>query len=188
VLPIADRAPALSLGSVAIQTYSGTVLVRSAAGVVVASDGLIVTTATAAPYGATGGYLYQVTTSDGAVARARRVAYDAANGLVLLKAETTELGTVPFTSQAVHAGDELTAIGATVLLSRYAPVIVPAAVVYAADERQVAISLDRTYMTMLQGARLVDGQGRTLGLLRQGATAGIIPASVINAFVGRYLK
>lgn len=186
-LPIADRVPELSLGTVAIQTYAGSVLVRSAAGTVVASDGLIVTTAAAAPYGS-GSYLYQVTTATGTVSRARRVASDPANGLVLLKVETTEVGTVPFVEDArMRSGDELSAIGATVVLSRYTPVTLPVAVAYALDERTVALSLDRTYLNLLTGSRVVDSQGSTVGLLRPGTTVGVIGAAAVNAFIDRYL-
>jgi hypothetical protein len=186
VVPVADSVPTLSLGTVAVQTFSGTSLLRTASGTVVASDGLVVTTTAGAPYGA--GYFYQVMTASGAAARASRVAYDAPSGLVLLKVETNELGTVPFVQDAgLRPGDEASVVAATVVLSRYTAVILPAAVVYATD-RTVALSVDRGYMALLYGARVVDRQGRTLGLLRPGAAPGLIGAATVNAFVTRYLN
>ncbi len=186
VPPLSDRVPALSLGTVAIQTLQGSNLVQIGAGTAVSSDGLIVTTAAGAPYG-TGTYSYRVITSRGVTAVARRVAYDTQNALVLLKAELTDPGTVPFTALVPRAGDTWTAISATVARSAYAPVILPAAVVSATAENDVNFSIDRAFLGQLAGARLVDRTGVTAGLLKNAGTLGIIPASAVNAFVTRYL-
>lgn len=187
VLPVSDQVPSLALGTVTVQTYESSTLIRSASGTAVTSDGLIVTTNAGAPYGS-GTYFYQVTTAKGAVATARRVAYDAATGLVLLRAEGLDTDPVVMDGSAeVRAGDQLTALGATVALSRYAPVALPVAVVTAATRPQALLSLDRAQLPLLTGARLVDRRGRTVGLLKPGASVGLIDATAVEGFVRRYI-
>lgn len=183
---VTGQVPTLT-GSVAIQTFAGSSLVRTAAATVVASDGLIVTTSVAAPYGS-GSYVYQVMTSSGDVVRAQRVAYDSATGLVLLKVQGAETGVVLFDTVSLRAGDEVRIIGATVALSRYTPVALPADIAYALDDRTVAVSVDRSYVPVLHGARVVDAQGHTVGIFRPGTTPGIISAAAVNALLERYLS
>ena len=187
VLPVSDQVPALSLSTVAVQTFSGPTLVRAATGTVVTSDGLIITTTAGAPYGS-GSFVYQVATAKGALLRARRVAFDGAAGLVLLKAEGADmdaatLGSVP----AARAGEQLTILGATVALSQYVPVVLQASVVYAIRQSDPVLSWDRTLLPILTGARIVDRTGLTIGLLRPGGT-GIIPASAMDEFLRRQLN
>jgi hypothetical protein len=183
--PLADRVPALSMGTVAVRTLAGAQAVRTAAGTIITSDGLVVTTAAGAPYGT--GYSYRIVTSRGTTVAARRVAYDAQHALVLLDAELSDSGVVPFSDQAPRAGDPLTAVSAGISGDRYAPVIVPVAVVSAHADGQLVLSLDRTFVSALAGARLVDRAGATIGLLRAGTAIGMVPASAVNAFVARYL-
>ncbi len=186
-IPLSDRVPAFSLGTVVIQTFAGPVLVRTAAATVVTSDGLLITTSVAAPYGS-GSFLYQVATAQGAVVRAQRVAYDAKTGLVLLKADGLDVGTVNFADGEFRAGDTLTVIGATFELSRYVPVVLPATVVYSADGTHAALSMDRAFQTQLSGARVVDAGGQTVGIFLPGGTPGMIGAADISAFIERYLS
>jgi S1-C subfamily serine protease len=188
-IQLAEQLPGFSLGTVAIQTFSGPQLIRSGVGTLVTSDGLIVTTTAGAPF-ISGSSVYQVLTATGGVYRAIRVAYDAPSGLVLLKTDTADLpGTVTFSEGIrLRAGDTLSAVSATSALSRYAPVVLPMAVVYAIDERQTALSLDRNYLSSLAGARVIDTYGRTIGLLRMEKTPNIISGAVINGVVQRYLS
>ncbi|HUO75821.1 MAG TPA: hypothetical protein VMU12_02840 [Candidatus Paceibacterota bacterium] len=186
VIALSDRLPALSIGSVAVQTFSGSTLVRTAAATAVTSDGLFVTTSAAAPYGS-GSFVYQIATSQGSVVRARRVAYDAVAGLVLLKADNIDVGTVAFSADAqIRAGDELDAVGATFALSHYVPVVLPLSVVYSPDGTSAVLSYDRTFTNLLAGARIVDGDGHAVGIF-SGTSAGIVGATSINAFIDGYL-
>lgn len=185
VIPLGDRVPGFSLGTVAVQTFDGAHLVHTAAATVVTSDGLLVTTSVAAPYGS-GSFIYQIATAQGSVVRARRVAYDAATGLVLMKADGVDVPTVEFSDGQFRAGDTLSIVGATFGLSHYVPVVLEASVVYAADDEHPVFSLDRSYLPLLSGARVLDGSGRTVGMLSP-VGAGFIPATDINAVIDRYL-
>jgi len=187
VLPVSDQVPALTLGAVAVQTYRGSTLIRSASGTAVTSDGLIVTVSAGAPYGS-GSFFYQVTTAKGAVAQARRVAYDAGTGLVLLRAEGLDTDPVTMDGSAeVRAGDQLAVLGATIALSRYTPVVLPAAVVTAPTRAQARLSVDKDQLPLLTGARVVDRRGRTVGILKPGPVTGITDATAVEGFVRRYL-
>ena len=186
VIPLSDRLPALSLGTVAVQTFAGSQLIRTAAATAVTSDGLFVTTTTAAPYGS-GSFTYQLATSQGSVVRARRVAYDARTGLTLLKADGLDVGTVDFAPDVqLRAGDQLDAVGATFALSHYVPVVLPVEVVYSPDGVSAVLSYDRTFTVLLAGARLVDTASREVGIYTNSA-AGLISAAAISAFTDTYL-
>lgn len=185
-VPLDDRLPALSLGTVAVQTFSGTQLIRTAAATAVTSDGLLVTTSAATPFGS-GSFTYQAATSQGSVVQAHRVAFDAKTGLVLLKADGLDVGTVEFTPPSgIRAGDVLDAVGATFALSHYVPVVLPVTVVYSADGVSAMLSYDRTFTSILAGARLVDTAGHAVGIYSN-TPAGLIGSADISAFVDRYL-
>lgn len=187
VVPLDDRLPALSLGTVAVQTFSGSHLVRTAAATAVTSDGLFVTTTAAAPYGS-GSFIYQIATSQGSVVRAVRVAYDAKSGLILLKADGLDVGTIGFAAEpGIRAGDVLDAVGATFALSHYVPVVVPMTVVYSPDGIHAVLSYDRSFASLLAGSRLVDAAGRAIGIYSNTAS-GFIGAADISAFTDRYLS
>lgn len=176
--------PSLSLGTVAIQTFSGSMLVRSGNGAVISSDGLIVTLAYVAPYGS-GSYAYQVATSTGALLRAQAVRRS--NGLVLLKVASSDLNAVSFDKGSLAAGAQVRAVGALASLSRYTPLILPVDIAYVDQADEVALSLDKTYMSLMAGARVVDANGRSVGLVQPGSYARLLPASAINAIVEEYL-
>jgi hypothetical protein len=187
VQPLSSQVSALSLGTVAIQTFSGSTLVRTGSGTIVSSDGLIITTAAVAPYGS-GSYIYQVAIGDGRLLRASYVWRDG-SGLALLRVAATDLNTVPFDQNiAVYAGSPVTLVGAFLSLSRYTPVIMPAVIPYAADIRDIPLSVDRLFAARLVSARVVDEDGRSIGLVQlAGAYPRMISAAVINTFVDRYL-
>lgn len=185
--PLDDQAAALSLGTVALQTFDGPALVRSGSGTVVSSDGLIVTTTAAAPYGS-GSYVYQAATSGGALVRAHGVWRDQGAGLVLLKVQAWDLDTVPFDEAVpLQAGTTATLTAAFVQLSRYIAVLVPATIPYVTD-REIPLSLDRSLASVVAGARVVDRSGRSLGLVQFGQYPRLIPSSAVNAFMQQYLN
>ena len=188
VQPLSSQVSALSLGTAAIQTFSGSMLVRAGSGTIVSSDGLIVTLSSAAPYGS-GSYLYQVAISDGRLLRAQSVRRGG-SGLTLLRVAATDLDTVPFDPHApILAGSQVMLVGAFRSLSGYTPVIVPAVIPYAADIRDIPLSLDRTFAGRLLSARVVDDSGRSLGLVQvSGAYPKMISAATINTFVDDYLR
>jgi S1-C subfamily serine protease len=176
----------ITSGTVVLQTFSGSTLIQMAAATIITSDGLLITTAQSAPYGS-GSYLYQVVTANGEVIPAQRVAYDAVNGLVLLKIQTTETGAVSFDDVEVRVGDEVRLVGATVVVSQYVPVILPGDIVYEI-RGHTRISADRSLVSFFSGARVIDLQGRFVGLLSIGSSLGVVSSGEINAFLNRYLS
>jgi hypothetical protein len=171
---------------VAVQAFAASKLARQGTGIVVSSDGLVLASNAVAPYGS-GSYTYQVVLSDGTAIRAIRVGYDAPTNLALLKADAEGLDSAVFDVVTPEAGGQLLALAAQVMVSRYVPLRVPVSVVYVVDEKQIALSLDRTYLPQLIGAPLTDRTGRIIGLMRTAPSVGIIPASAVNAFIDRYL-
>jgi S1-C subfamily serine protease len=184
----ADAGQSDALGTVAVQTFSGPVLVRQGAGTAVSVDGLVLTTSFAAPYGS-GSYVYQVATSRGQLLRAKRVANDIPNGLVLLKTDANDLDVVLFDQDTqLAAGDELRAVSAQMVASRFVFMSLPAWVVWSDAARQTVLSMDRAYTGTLQGARLITESGSSVGLVRTAAQPGMISAETVNAFLEKYLS
>ncbi len=175
------------LGAVAVQTFSGPVLIRQGAGTAVSVDGLVLTTVATAPYGS-GSFVYQVATSRGQLLRARRVASDAATGLVLLKTEVNNLDAVLFSEEVLlSSGAHLEAVSAQISASKFITMRLPVWVVWSDEGRQTMLSVDRAYAHAMNGARLIDALGRSIGLVRNGTLPSLITASHINAFLDRYL-
>lgn len=173
---------------VAVQSFVGAALVRSGSGVVVSSDGLILTTTAAAAYGS-GTAVQQVTTSRGEVLRAQWVAYDKASGLVLLKTSAADLTAVDFDATTpVGSGTQLNALGATLVLSRYTPVAIPAWVAYALSGSVRVLALDHTILSVVAGAQLRTAQGGVVGIVGSGTPVKMIPAATIDAMMSRYLE
>jgi hypothetical protein len=177
-----------TLGSVAVQTFAGPTLVRQGSGTTVSADGLVLTNIAAAPWG-TGGYLYQVATPRGQLLRAKWAAWDSATGLVLLKAEATDLDAVFFEeSPGLFAGQKLEAVAAQVLLSRFVSQRLPAWVVWASDDGKATLSLDRSLGSTFNGARLVDDSNRSVGILRYASGPVFVSTAQVNAFLESYLS
>ncbi len=175
------------LGSVAVQTFSGPVLIRQGAGTAVSVDGLVLTIVATAPYGS-GSFVYQIATPRGELLRARRVASDAVTGLVLLKTEANNLDAVIFSQEVpISAGSQMEAISAQVVASRFVPMRLPVWVVWSDEGRQTVLSMDRVYAGAMNGARLIDMSGRSIGLVRSATQTGLITAVNINNFLERYL-
>lgn len=176
-----------TLGTVAVQTFSGPVLVRQGAGTAVSADGLVLTTVATAPYGS-GSFVYQIATPRGQLLRARRVASDSVSGLVLLKAETNDFDAVLFSQDvSLSAGMQMQAVSAQVVTSRFVPMRLPVWVVWSDENRQTILSMDRAYAGTMNGARLIDESGRSVGLVHNAIQPGLITAAQINAFLERYL-
>ena len=176
-----------TLGTVAIQTFSGPVLVRQGAGTAVSVDGLVLTTVAIAPYGS-GSFVYQVATPRGQLLRARRVASDSIGGLVLLKTEANDLDAVLFSPDSpISAGAQLEAVSGQIIASRFVAMRLPVWVVWSDAGRQTVLSMDRAYANSFNGARLIDESGRSVGLVRNALQPGLITAELINAFLERYL-
>ncbi len=176
---------ASSMGLVAVQTFSGPALIRQGTATAVSADGLILTTSLAAPYGS-GSYLYQVATPRGQILRAVRVASDAASGLVLLKADATDLDAVLFDVSSPVAGQQLQAVSSQIQVSQFVPIRLPVWVVWSAS--RTTLSLDRSFISSVLGARLVDAQGRSVGMVGLSTQPTFIDAGVINAFIEKYLS
>jgi len=182
-----DNDSTSALGIVAVQTFSGPVLVRQGAGTAVSVDGLVLTIVATAPYGS-GSFVYQIATPRGQILRARRVASDAASGLVLLKADANDLDAVLFDQELpLSAGSQWEAVSAQVVASRFVAMRLPVWVVWSDEGRQTVLSMDRVYAGLMNGARLIDASGRSVGLVRNATQPGLITAAQINAFLDRYL-
>ncbi len=181
---ISQDLSSLSLGTIAIQTFSGSTLVRSGSGSVISADGLIVTLAYVAPYGS-GSYTYQVATSAGSLLRAKAVWR--ASGLVLLKVAANDLNAVSFDDEIPVTGAKLTAVGALTSTLRYIPIVLRADLAFTDQASDIALAFDRTYMSQLAGARIIEENGHSVGLVQPGTYGKLIPASVINTVIDQYL-
>ncbi len=176
-----------TLGTVAVQTFSGPVLVRQGAGTAVSVDGLVLTIVATAPYGS-GSFVYQIATPRGQLLRARRVSSDAVTGLVLLKAEASDLDAVLFSQVESSAGAQWEAVSAQVIASRFVAMRLPVWVVWSDGDRQTTLSMDRAQASSFNGARLIDESGRSVGLMRNASQPSLITAARINEFLDRYLE
>lgn len=186
--PITAQIPGLSLGSVAIQTFSGTHLLQTTTGTFVSSDGLIIAIAHMVPYGS-GSYVYQVTTSRGLRERAVRVYTDSTQDLVLLKIGGAEQETVSFSDvTSLQTGDHTYAVGATIVPSQYIPVVLPVDVVYTTPSGFVALSIDPTYAAISRGLRVLDDEGVSVGILGGGIRPILVSGAAINRAIAAYLS
>lgn len=178
-----------ALGSVAVQTFDGSALVRQGSGVAVSSDGLILTTTAVAPYGS-GSFVYQVATERGQLLRARRIVSDPLIGLVLLKVETNDLNAILFDQhESLQAGMELEAISSQLAWSKFSVVRLPVWVVWSDEAHTTtALSLDRAYGNLVSGARLVSKNGYSVGIFRWTGQPMLIRAEQINDFLEKYLN
>lgn len=175
-----------TLGSVAVQTFAGATLIRQGPGTAVSADGLVLTTVSAAPWGA-GGYVYQVATPRGQLLRATWAAWDKATGLVLLKTDATDMDAVLFDSGAtLFAGQSTEAVAAQVLFSKFVSQRLPVWVVWVAEDGGATLSVDRSLGLTFNGARLVDDSNRAVGMLRYASGPTFISAATINAFLESY--
>jgi hypothetical protein len=189
-VPTGDRSEqvqALSLGTVAVQTFAGSVLVRSGSGTAVSSDGLILTTSGVAPYGS-GSFVYQIATADGGLLRASR-AYSDASGLVLLKVQSSGLNAVLFDDRTtITAGTEVTIAAAFLRLAQFTPLLISATVPYVTTADDIPLAVDHSFIPLLAGARVFDREGHSLGVVQLGgAYPRMISAPHINDFVNKYL-
>lgn len=176
-----------TLGTVAVQTFSGPVLIRQGSGTAVSADGLVLTTAVTAPFGS-GSFIYQIATPRGQLLRARRVASDAATGLALLKVDANDLDAVLFDAKSpLSAGSQWEAVSAQVVASKFVALRLPVWVVSSVGDRQTVLSMDHAYAVAFNGARLIDASGRSVGLIRNASQPLLIPAALINTFLERYL-
>ncbi len=176
-------------GSVAVQTFLGSALVRQGSGTVVSADGLILTTTVAAPYGS-GSYVYQIATSRGQLLRAHRVLSDRVSGLVLLKADAVDLDAVLFdtTADPFVAGQQLEAVASQVQISTFTNQRLPLWVAWASPDGQITVSLDRVLGYAFHGARVIDQYGHSLGIiLYSSSSPRVVKASAINTFLESYL-
>ena len=186
VSPI-DADQSALLGSVAVQTFHGATIVFQGPGSAVSSDGLILTTVSAAPYGS-GSYVYQIATARGQILRARRLTSDRESGLVLLKVESDGLDAVLFDEQfPLVAGQQLEVIAGRVQFSTFASQRLPLWVVGVDVDGRVAVSLDRSFGYVVNGGRIIDRAGHSVGVLRYGLSAFVVSAEKVNAFIDAYL-
>ncbi len=176
----------LSLSDVAVQTFSGPLLVRQGSGTVVAADGLILTTTSVAPYGS-GSFTYQVATP-GRILRARRLTSDPLIGLVLLKVEAGDLNAVLFEpSSLVVSGMSIQATAATFVFSKFTSVHLPVWITWTDTEGSVGLSADNSYGAIIAGARLMSEDGRSVGIFNWVGRPIFIGATKINGFLERHL-
>lgn len=180
----------VSLNVVAVQTFQGSRLLRQGSGIVLSSDGLIVTTYDAAPArpasGSGGPYLYQIAYGD-KVLRAKLVARDYRQNLSLLKVDVSDLGIIPLSDSIPHtAGRELLLVGKFVDLSRPVDFAQRAIVHFATDK---SIALDTTTSAIISGSAALDISGKALGMAYvRGGKTYLIPVATLKGFLEGYLR
>jgi putative serine protease PepD len=186
VTPTPDAS--VSLSDVAVQTFSGPLLVRQGSGVVVSADGLILTTTSVAPYGS-GSFTNQVALSRGQILRARRMTSDPATGLALLKVDAGDLDAVLFEpSILVGPGASVQAVAATFMFSKFTTVRLPVWVAWMNDDQVAGLSIDHAYGPTMSGARLVNADKKSIGLFNWTGRPTFIGAAKINGFLEQYLQ
>lgn len=166
-----------ALSSVAVQSIQAGKVIRSGSGIVLSSDGFILTTADSTPAGR---YTYQVL-SGTTVERATLVTSNISDNLALLKIGLSGLTVSRLDSDIdVISGQELILTGKLVQPAEVVTFTQRALLNYSAGK---TILIDTLLNTFLSGAKVIDHAGNVIGMayLRNGKTY-LIPAQILENF------
>lgn len=171
-----------SLSSITVQSFLDSKLLRQASGMVLSADGLMVTTADTV---ASGGY-YQVLVDD-KILKAAVIAWDYTKNLAILKVSAQDLNVADLDEIAnLASGQEFIITGKFVSLSKTVVFSQKALINYILDKD---IVLDTLYNSILNGAKVVDVNGRMAGMAY--ARAGkiyLVNSKTINEFLSKQLN
>lgn len=171
-----------SYRSVAIQVFKDNKVIRQGGGIVVSSDGLVVTVADFLSANA----VYQIFYED-QILKGSVVAWDFKSNLLLLKTSSSFSGIADLAVfSSYQTGEETTLIGRLVFFSK--PIIVSqrATVSYSTDRVTI---FDTTANHYLQGFQIINSSGNLLGIstLKNGKI-NLIKASIISDFLKDHIK
>lgn len=171
-----------SLSSIAIQSFADSVLLKQSSGMVLSSDGLIVTTADAI---VSSGY-YQVLVDDKTL-KASILAWDYGKNLAIFKVPVQNLNVSDLDDlSSPGSGQELVVTGKFVNISK--PIIFSqkALINYVLGSD---IVLDTTYNVFLSGAKVIDKNSRMVGMAYvRGGKIHLIKSQTIGEFLKSQLN
>lgn len=170
-----------SLSSVAIQTFQGNILKKSGSGIILSSDGLVITT-----HELSQGQTIQVLFED-KIFKASVVKKDLARNIALIKIDGSNLTVSDLdTTSTYESGREYILTGKMVNLSKIVTFSQKAIVNYAQDK---TILIDTNNSDMLNGAKALVYSGRMVGMIyvKAGKTL-LIPAQTISEFYNSALN
>ena len=164
-----------SLSSVAIQTFQGNTLKKYGSGIILSSDGLIVTT-----YELSQGQTIQVLFED-KIFKASVIKKDLARNIALIKIEGSNLTVSGLdTASTYESGREYILTGKMVNLSKIITFSQKAIINYVQDK---TILMDTNKNDMLNGAKTINYSGQMAGMIytKAGKTF-LISAQIISEF------
>lgn len=170
-----------SLSSVAIQTFQGSTLKKYGSGIILSSDGLIVTT-----YELVQGQTIQVLFED-KIFKASVIKKDLTRNIALIKIDGSNLTVSGLdTASTYESGREYILTGKIVNLSKIVTFSQKAIVSYAQDK---TILIDTNKSDILNGAKTINYSGQMAGMIyiKAGKTL-LIPAQTISEFYNNALN
>lgn len=170
-----------SLSSVAVQTFQGNILKKYGSGIILSSDGLIVTT-----YELSQGQTIQVLFED-KIFKATIIKKDLARNIALIKIDGSNLTVSGLDTASIYeSGREYVLTGKMVNLSKIVTFSQKAIVSYAQDK---TILIDTNTSDMLNGAKAMDYSGQMAGMIytKKGKIL-LISAQTVNEFYNSVLN
>lgn len=171
------------LSAVAIQSFKGGKIVREGSGIVISSDGIIITTFDAVA----GADVYQVLHGGDKILRAQLVRYDGFKNLALLKVDATDMNATRLErNYQFRAGQDVVVSGKIVELSTPVVFVQKGMISYILS-KDIVVDTEPNYF--LSGAKVVNNSGAVVGMayLRSG-TVRLLTAEVMDDFVKNYFE
>lgn len=165
---------------VAIQAYQGNVLINQGTGFIVASDGLIITTADLAPARASQYFVLK----DGNSLFAQVAKIDLGDNLALLKIEKNNLPVVSLTNlEDLRLGQRIILVGAELIKSHLNPFI-NLGTIRSINQDVLKINLTEEN-SLANGSPLVNAKGEVIGmnLIDSQGLVRTIPSNKIKEFI-----
>lgn len=170
------------LSTVGIQSFKATKIIREGSGMVVSSDGLIVTTLDVV----SGSDVFQVFYKD-KLLRARLVKYDGFKNLALLKVGITNMDVARFDrNYQFQPGQDVVMSGKIVELSR-PTVFIQKGMVSHIFSKDIFLNAEPNYY--ISGSKVVNNSGKVVGITYlRGDTVRLIKAETIDDFIKKYFE
>lgn len=170
------------LSTVAVQSFKGGKIVREGSGMIISSDGIIITTIDVVA----GSDVFQVLHGD-KILRAQLMRYNGFKNLALLKVAATDMNVTRLERKyQFQSGQDMIVSGKIVELSR--PIVfVQRGMISYVLSKDIVMDTEPSYF--LSGSKVINSSGVVVGMsyLRSG-TARLITAEVIDDFVKSYFQ
>jgi len=171
------------LSTVAIQSFKGGKIIREGSGIVISSDGVIITTFDVI----TGADVYQVLYED-KISRAQLVLYNSFKNLALLKVPAVNMSITRLErNYQFQPGQDVIISGKIVELSAVPIVFAQRGMISYTLSNGVVVDTEPSYF--LSGSKVINNSGVVIGMayLRSGAVR-LITAEAIDDFVKNYFQ